>query len=98
MKPYPEMTEAEMYETLRQAAALRKRLIYHSFDSRHSFAGFPDVVIANPPFVHFCELKTKRGTPSPAQEAWLNAFHGCDAVTAGVYRPDDLDALLELLA
>ncbi len=59
-------------------------------------AGFPDLVMVRGERLLAVELKAKRGVVSDEQRAWLDAFA---AVRAEVYvwRPDDWDALAEVL-
>lgn len=60
---------------------------YHTFDSRHSTGGFPDLVLMRPPRLMVVELKVNTKTTA-AQEGWLAAFRAC-GVTAFVWTPDD---------
>ena len=64
-------------------------LLYHTYDSRRSAPGFPDLVIAGPGGVLFRELKTEKGRLTVHQERWGNilAASGADI---GVWRPSDL--------
>lgn len=46
--------------------------VYHTHYSKHSEAGFPDLVLVRPPRLIFAELKVwPRITPRPAQVEWL---------------------------
>jgi len=54
---------------------------YHTFDSRRSAAGFPDLVLVrprlkkhSPPRLLFAELKTQRGRLTPDQAHWRDAL------------------------
>lgn len=78
-------------------AQFRGWATYHTYDSRKSQAGYPDITAVRPPRVLFIELKTETGVVSDAQRAWLDALAQCPGVTALVARPSDwalLDALL----
>lgn len=69
-------------------------LRYHTFDSRRSTAGFPDLVLIHPRrgLALFRELKRDGEQPSPVQLAWLAAM--ADAgLDAGVWRPRDWDRI-----
>jgi hypothetical protein len=84
------MSENELDEHIRRIIAdLPGVLRYHTFDSRKSPSGFPDLVITGPGGVLFRELKTQRGQVTVAQETWLRALvlAGADACC---WRPDDL--------
>jgi hypothetical protein len=84
------MSENELDEHVRRIIAdLPGVLRYHTFDSRKSPSGFPDLVITGPGGVLFRELKTQRGRVTVAQETWLRTLvlAGADACC---WRPDDL--------
>lgn len=53
-------------------------LVYHTFDSRRSAAGFPDLVLVRERVI-FAELKSRKGKLSKAQEGWLKALRGARA-------------------
>lgn len=52
---------------------------YHTFDSRRSQAGFPDVVMVKPPRLIFLELKVGKHQATDAQIAWLDLIGQCGA-------------------
>lgn len=52
-------------------------LRYHTHDSRHSPAGFPDLVLVRPPEILFVELKRQKGKLSDEQRTWLRALEQC---------------------
>ena len=70
--------------------------VYHTFDSRRSAKGFPDIFALRERAI-MLELKREKGKLTPAQKQWL-----ADLASAGleVYliRPRDLDALAVVLA
>lgn len=51
--------------------------MYHTFDSRRSAPGFPDLVLTRRPRVIFAELKRDDGRPTVHQEAWLDDLRAC---------------------
>lgn len=63
-------------------------LVYHTYSSRRSEPGFPDLVLVRGRTL-FRELKTGSGVLSKAQRVWLDRLEqgGSDA---GVWRPADL--------
>ena len=72
-----------------QIIALAKRmgvLVYHTYDSRRSVRGFPDLVIVGARGVLWRELKTDTGRISADQKHWIESLRaaGCDA---DVWRP-----------
>lgn len=92
------MTEDELQDSIVKSAELYGWRHYHTHDSRHSVAGFPDLVLVKPPLVMFLELKTETGEASDAQSAWLADLERCENVTSGLIRPSQLDALQRRLA
>ena len=69
--------------------------VYHTYDSRRSAPGFPDLVLVRE-HVIFAELKTAKGTVSKEQEAWIRDLQYANA-TVYVWRPGDLEAIVEVL-
>jgi hypothetical protein len=65
-------------------------LVYHTYDSRRSKAGYPDLhlVHATTGRSLFRELKTQRGTVTAEQQEWLTALAAGGADVA-VWRPLD---------
>ena len=94
------MTEADLQETIRQAASLQGWLCYHTHDSRHSAPGFPDLCLvhARTGKLIFWELKATTGRVKPEQNLWLDALRTVTAPPlVEVIRPADLDRCLEVL-
>ena len=84
----------------------RKRgfLAYHTYRSTKSAEGFPDLILAPGPTIieaghplYAIECKTDVGQVTPAQQAWLTALQGCTGVVAEVWRPQDLEDIIERL-
>lgn len=79
---------------------------YHTWNSLHSAAGFPDLVLVRRRRaeavgrVIFAELKTARGKVSAAQRAWLDALANTniDRVEVYVWRPADFEQIVKVLA
>jgi len=83
------MTEKDLLEQCRGAAKVLGLLLYHTYRSDRSEPGFPDLVIVGRRGVLIRELKTQRGTVTPAQQTWLNALDDA-GVDADVWRPMSL--------
>lgn len=84
----PRQTEAQFQQAvLEYAAVFGWHWQYHTFDSRRSTGGFPDLVLMRPPQLLVVELKSGTKTTA-AQDGWLEAFRQC-GVTALVWTPDD---------
>lgn len=71
---------------------------YHTFDSRRSESGFPDLVLAHDArrLLLFRELKTETGTVTAAQKRWLNILRRAGA-DADVWRPSHWSAIVATL-
>ena len=64
------MTEKEFLAAVTELAGYTGLLVYHTYDSRRSDPGFPDLVLAGGRGVIFAELKTDHGELSTAQVTW----------------------------
>lgn len=95
------ITEADWQGFVTSYAALRGWAVYHTYDSRRSAAGFPDLVMLRGGRLVVAELKSAKGKTTPAQRRWLDAFGEVAAVadTVEVYcwRPTDEAAVIEVL-
>ncbi|GIV20237.1 MAG: hypothetical protein KatS3mg023_1988 [Armatimonadota bacterium] len=80
--------EKEFLQAVRELAELQGWLCYHTWNSLHSPAGFPDLVLVRPPRVLFVELKTGRRKPTPAQQRWLTQLGACPQVEVYLWTPD----------
>jgi hypothetical protein len=70
---------------------------YHTWLSKHSPAGFPDEVLVRPPRLVIAELKSASGRLKTEQEGWLEALRQVPGVEVFVWKPDDMDEILEVL-
>lgn len=92
-----EITEAELQALIVEAAKAFGWLIYHTHDSRHSAAGFPDLVLVRDGELLFVELKSAKGKISAAQTEWLALLGTVASIDVAMWRPHDLtDALARL--
>ena len=71
-------------------------VVYHTWSSLHSEAGFPDVFAIHPRSGDrlAAELKRETGKVSPAQLRWL-ALIEMAGIDNFVWRPSDVDAVIE---
>ena len=90
----PALSEARFQAQVVMLARLHRWLTYHTYDSRRSTAGVPDLLLVRPPRVIFAELKRDVGTVSPAQRVWLDRLGACGGVETYCWRPRDW-ALIE---
>ena len=85
------MTEAQLQrDVIALATMLGYRRIYHTYDSRRSAAGFPDLVLLRvswPQRMLFVELKSVRGVVTPEQRAWLDDLDAFEDTEIYIWRP-----------
>lgn len=86
-------------EWQRQVVQLAQQLgwhkTYHTYDSRRSHSGFPDLVLVRDRVI-FAELKRQNTHPSADQVEWLNRLANAGAETY-LWRPADLNELARIL-
>jgi hypothetical protein len=86
----PPMLEKDLQDGVVKLARMLGYLAYHTYDSRRSAAGFPDLVLVHERSgsLLFAELKRDGQHPTVAQQRWLRvlAIRG----VAFVWRPADL--------
>jgi hypothetical protein len=72
------MTERQLMDRVTSMAKARGWLCYHTWQSRHSEAGFPDLVLVRTHRadmrVLYLELKRDKGRLTQAQQAWIDAL------------------------
>lgn len=89
------MREQDLQAAIVQAAGLSGWLTYHTYDSRRSVPGFPDLVLVHPgrTIILFAELKSEKGKLTADQILWLTSLA---RATPDVYvwRPEHYDAAL----
>lgn len=79
------MSEDELDANLVDAAEkLGWSLTYHTHDSRHSPAGFPDRVLVRPGQMIIAELKKQNGKATTAQAEWLAMLETVAAAVAAL--------------
>ncbi len=85
----PKLTEKAFQRQVVQLAAHCAWELYHTFDSRRSQPGFPDLVLAHTKRgLLFVELKTDTGKLSKEQDRWRLVLLRAGA-DARVWRPRD---------
>lgn len=94
-----EMSERDLQRKVEQMADIYGWLRYHTYDSRRSEAGFPDLVLAHPTRgVIFAELKSAKGRVTHAQSDWMSVLKRAPGVEFHLWRPCDLEAIGALLS
>ena len=92
------MRERDLQDTIRQAASLFGYRTYHTYDSRRSPCGFPDLVIVGHGQLIMWELKNETGRLTEAQEGWIDDLRKVEGPPhVNIVRPADLDECLALL-
>jgi hypothetical protein len=92
------VSEKEWQAQIIELAELYGWFVYHTYDSRRSAAGWPDLVLARPTTgeLIYVELKTDKGRVTKAQQTWLRILQDCNQETH-VWRPRDFDAIHDRL-
>ena len=91
------MREKQLQQAIVDYAKARGFMAYHTYDSRKSTPGFPDLVLIRRERLVAAELKVGKNKPTKAQLDWLEAFAGAGAETYVWYDTDWLDGTVERL-
>jgi hypothetical protein len=95
-KVIPKIKEREFMAQVVELAKLRGWRIFHPFDSRHSVAGFPDLLLIRKYALIVAELKVGKRQLTQEQLGWLDAFDGA-SVRSYCWRPTDWPAIEKVL-
>ena len=98
MKPDRHVTEAAFMADVRRLAKQTGWLEYHTYRSRRSPSGYPDLHLVRPPRTLFAELKATGGEATPPQVEWLRALDLCPGTEAYLWTPDYMDRVAFLLS
>jgi len=90
------LTEKEFMGQIKLLAQYTNWIVYHTFDSRRSDKGFPDLVLLRPPELIVAELKTDRGKVTREQAVWIDSFSAC-GIESYVWRPAQFGQVLARL-
>ena len=90
-KDLPQQTEKQFQRAVMDFARLHGWAVYHTYDSRRSSPGFPDLVMARYGRVIFAELKTEKGRMSGPQMEWMTILGTAAGsnLEAALWRPSD---------
>ncbi len=70
---------------------------YHTYDSRRSAKGFPDLVLVRGGRLIFAELKSATGRMMPDQEEWIAALSRVGPIEVYLWRPSDWPQIVAIL-
>lgn len=73
------MSEADLQVMVIQLAELKGWLVYHTYNSRRSQPGYPDLTMVRRSRVVFIELKTQSGKRTADQDRWGETLSLSDA-------------------
>ena len=92
------VSEQAFMAAIVRLAKQQQYLVYHTYTSKRSPEGFPDLICARAgsPLLAI-ELKTDTGQVTPAQDAWLAALGQCTGVVSEIWRPARLQEIVERL-
>jgi len=92
----PRITEKAWLAQVIRLAEVLGWAHYHTYDSRRSAVGFPDLVLVRRPRVIFAELKAQRTRATDAQLAWLAELRQCNQEVY-LWRPEDAEKVARIL-
>lgn len=96
--PYAGLPEKAFLDRVRKHAQSHGWLEYHTYNSRKSPAGFPDLCMVRNGRLIFAELKTSKGKESCAQRLWLESLRAVPGIEVYLWRPADwptIEAVLQ---
>lgn len=94
MKSY-KITEREFRQQILDLAKLCGWKCYFTWNSIHSPAGFPDLVLVRKKII-FAEIKSEKGKLSDAQEIWKGYLIGAHGEYY-TWRPSNWNGIVEIL-
>ena len=92
----PTITEAQFTRQVVQLARTFQYAVYHTFMSKWSEKGFPDLCLAKAGRLIFAELKSEIGKVSQKQEEWLDVLKAAGAETY-IWRPNQFEEVATIL-
>ena len=90
------MNEKQFQQQVRDLSLIMGWQVYHTWNSIHSPAGFPDVCLVRESRLIFAELKTDSGKITPAQQGWLDSLKKTKAEVY-IWRPVIFNEIVEIL-
>lgn len=90
--------ESDFRQQLADTAISLNWLVYWTWQSKHSPAGYPDMMLVRAGRLIFAELKSEVGTLSRSQCVWLDALRQVPVIEVFVWRPSDWDVIGKVLS
>jgi hypothetical protein len=90
-------SEKALADAVRKLARAHGWLYYHTHDSRHSPAGYPDLTLVKGTRLVFAELKMPGQRPTVEQRQWLDALRQVERVEMYLWTPEDWPIIEETL-
>ena len=88
-------SERDFQAQLMQVVEMFGGLVYHTYDSRRSAFGYPDLtIVTRDRRLIFAELKSDKGRLTEDQRVWLEALPDHQAY---LWRPDDFDDAVRII-
>lgn len=91
------ITEKEFNQMVTELAQLLGWLVYHTWSSIHSEAGFPDLCLVKGKRLIFIELKSAKGIVTCQQQLWLDTLKATGKCEVYLCRPENWDDIVKLL-
>ena len=98
VRRWPNIMEKDFQQMVLNVARPCGWQTYHTYDSRRSDPGFPDLCLVRGERLLFVELKTVKGRLRDAQKDWLALLTKVPCVEVYLWRPTDWDAIVEILS
>jgi len=94
---YYYISEEDFMRSVIQIASDCAWSVYHTRDSRRSQAGFPDLTLVRSGQILFAELKSQKGRIKKEQQEWLDRLRENGHVDVYLWRPSDLQDIIDRL-
>ena len=94
---WPYILEKDFQDMVLEVAHGCGWLTYHTYDSRRSQAGFPDLTMVRGNRLIFVELKSHKGKVNAAQEMWLAALADVPYAEVYLWRPEQWEEIVKIL-
>lgn len=100
LHPYSRVSEKAFQAQVIELARYTGHSVFHTYDSRRSEPGFPDLVIAKPGLWRplFVELKKDGGKLSKDQKRWRDVLLKCPGADYRLWYPSDFDEIVATLS